>query len=276
MGLEYKQMKDTLYSQHQTQTGQTAPTIAPFEFNQEVVQVFADMIQRSVPGYGMSIELSVVLAAQFCKAGAHIYDLGCSLGACSLAIAHHSAVPPLSITAVDISIPMLKDLQKTVTSLYPNAVMTQKNPDTELLVQYKDILQRHSLKLEHADITSYTFQPCDLVLLNYVLQFIELSQREALLTAIFSALKPGAALLLSEKIELELPDDHQLIDKLHLGFKSLQGYSELEIHSKRTALENVLTPEKLQTHLARLKQIGFKQVITLGYHLNFVNILAIK
>lgn len=270
-------MKDTLYREHKNKnaTTHTSPIIAPFEFNQEVVQVFEDMIQRSVPGYGASIELAVVLAAQYCKAGAHIYDLGCSLGACSLAIAHHNAVPPLSITAVDVSIPMLEGLQKALASIQHLSENICSAPPLFPL-HYDAINNRHHLTLEHADITTFTYEPCDLILLNYVLQFIPLETRADLLKSLFKALKPGGALLLSEKIQLGKEEDHQLVDQLHLGFKSLQGYSELEIHGKRTALENVLISETLEVHIQRLQEIGFKQVIPVGYHLNFVNILAVK
>ena len=49
---------------------------------------------------------------------------------------------------------------------------------------------------------------------------------------------------LSEK--LAFPDQHQtILDTLYYDYKRANGYSELEISQKRTALENVLIPESL-------------------------------
>ena len=48
-----------------------------FSFNDAVVDVFPDMIQRSVPGYGTVVRLSGILCEQYAQKGTHIYDLGC-------------------------------------------------------------------------------------------------------------------------------------------------------------------------------------------------------
>ncbi len=49
-------------------------------------RVFPDMIRRSVPGYGIIINMIGTLAAQRVKTDTRCYDLGCSLGAAALAI----------------------------------------------------------------------------------------------------------------------------------------------------------------------------------------------
>ena len=51
-----------------------------FAFDQAVVDVFPDMIQRSVPGYQTIINLCGELAARYVRPGSNCYDLGCSLG----------------------------------------------------------------------------------------------------------------------------------------------------------------------------------------------------
>ena len=53
---------------------------ATFSFNDAVVDVFPDMIQRSVPGYGTVVRMSGILSEQYAQEGTYIYDLGCSLG----------------------------------------------------------------------------------------------------------------------------------------------------------------------------------------------------
>ena len=82
-----------------------------FAFDQAVVDVFPDMIQRSVPGYQTIINLCGELAARFVQADSNCYDLGCSLGASSLAIRQQIDQPGVSIIAVDNSAAMLERCQ---------------------------------------------------------------------------------------------------------------------------------------------------------------------
>ena len=51
-----------------------------FSFNDSVVDVFPDMIQRSVPGYSTVVRMTGVLAEQYAQPGTCVYDIGCSLG----------------------------------------------------------------------------------------------------------------------------------------------------------------------------------------------------
>lgn len=72
--LSTEQNKDTLYAQAHEAVG-------AFQFDESVVAVFPDMIQRSVPGYQTILtgigELTKVHALE----NSNLYDLGCSLGA---------------------------------------------------------------------------------------------------------------------------------------------------------------------------------------------------
>ena len=72
-------MKDTI---HQSLTN----SVKPFEFDKQVVDVFPDMILRSVPGYPLTISMISIMADKFFQPGTNIYDLGCSLGTVSIAI----------------------------------------------------------------------------------------------------------------------------------------------------------------------------------------------
>ena len=51
-----------------------------------------------------------------------------------------------------------------------------------------------------ADVTKVDFEPCDVIILNYCLQFVPISQRPHLLRRLYAALKPGGSLYLSEKV----------------------------------------------------------------------------
>ena len=70
--------------------------IKDFAFDKQVVEVFPDMIKRSVPGYNTIIDTIGRLSQKYVTDNSNIYDLGCSLGAATLAMRSHS--DPLQIT----------------------------------------------------------------------------------------------------------------------------------------------------------------------------------
>ncbi len=114
------------------------------------------------------------------------------------------------------------------------------------------------------------------VVLNFTLQFVPADDRETVLQNICHATCPGGALLLSEKISFADDAQQRLLTQLHHDFKRAHGYSDLEIAQKRTALEKRLIPETLDTHLSRLRSVGFQTVAPWYQCFNFVSVLAIK
>ena len=100
--------------------------------------------------------------------------------------------------------------------------------------------------------------------------------RDAVIETLYAALEPGGVLVLSEKI---MAGDEQenawLVERYH-DFKRANGYSDLEISQKRTALENVLVPDSLATHHERLARAGFSRSLTWFQFLNFASLIAFK
>ena len=238
---------DTLFSD---------PIRAPgrFRFDSAVVDVFPDMIRRSVPGYETVIALCGLLAERFVQPDSNVYDLGSSLGATSFAIREKIAADDCRIIAVDNSSAMLERC----------AELLNEAPGTA------------SVDLVEADIREIEFENASMVTLNYTLQFIPIEDRLALLTRIANAMRPGGILVLSEKVLF--PDEalNALNIDLHHDFKRAHGYSDLEISQKRTALENVLIPDEVEEHIERLRRVGFDEVYLCFRCFNFVSYLAIK
>jgi len=226
-----------------------------FQFDERVADVFPDMIQRSVPGYAMMISTIGILAAKYAQANSHCYDLGCSLGAVSLAMRQRISQPGCDIIAVDNSQAMIDRGQ-------------------ELLA--RDRTSTMPVNMVCADLQAIDIENASVVVLNLTLQFIPLIERLALIKRIYQGLNPGGILLLSEKIAFEEPGRQQLQDELHLDFKRANGYSDLEISQKRTALENVLIPETLACHQQRLQEAGFNFSDIWFQCFNFVSLVAIK
>lgn len=238
---------DQLYAHPQAE-------LSKFRFDEPVVQVFPDMIKRSVPGYSQIIAMTGLIGKRFAQDNSVIYDLGCSLGASSLAIRQQVQASNCRIIGIDSSAAMLSRAK-----------------------QYLDMQDSSiDLSLEQADICQYDYQPCSFVAVNLTLQFIAVAERLPLLQRLATACLPGAALLLTEKVCFADPVEQQLMTDLHHDFKRANGYSELEISQKRQAIDNVLLPESMDQHCQRLLQAGFQRVLPWYRNLNFVSFLAIK
>ena len=225
-----------------------------FVFDKAVVDVFPDMIQRSVPGYQTIINLCGELAARFVQPNSNCYDLGCSLGASSFAMQREIAQPDVRIIAVDNSAAMLERCQLLLKS-------TVSDVPVELL---------------EADICDIEISNASLVVMNFTLQFIAVEQRQALLEKIYAGLNPGGCLVISEKLLFEPEPLNTLLSELHHQFKRAQGYSDLEISQKRDSIENVLIPETLDAHIQRIKACGFNSASPWFQCFNFASLVAVK
>ena len=228
--------------------------VGGFRFDEKVAQVFPDMIRRSVPGYGHVIGSSGLIAKRYAQPNTVIYDLGCSLGATTLAIANQVTTAGCRIIAVDNSEAMLAQAQSTLSDRLVDPL---------------------PIDWVYSDISTMTFEPCSVVALNFTLQFIPQDKREKLLRDIHQALCPGGALILAEKIIQEDAQSQETLNELHLDFKRANGYSELEISGKRQAIENVLVPETAKAHIDRLTRAGFQEVTEFFHCLNFKAWIAI-
>jgi len=229
-------------------------TVNDFAFDEAVARVFPDMIQRSVPGYTTIIPMIGLITEKYALDDSVCYDLGCSLGASTLAMRHGLKQKSCKLVGVDNSPSMIERCHHYVE-------LDNDTTPVELLC---------------ADIRDLSFEPCSVVTLNFTLQFLAKEERAVLLQKISDALLPGGALILSEKIELDNSTAQSQLEQLHWLFKKANGYSDLEISQKRTAIENVLIPETTKEHLKRLTDCGFSSANNWYQCFNFTSILAIK
>ena len=232
--------------------------LVDFNFDEKVARVFPDMINRSVPGYASIIAMTGILAAEFYQPDSCCYDLGCSLGASSLAMAKAIDDVSASIIAVDNSEAMVHQAQQ----------LFQQSQINDSIIQ--------QIKFICADINRVSIDNASVVVMNFTLQFIPPEQRSQLLQKIYQGMKEGGVLILSEKLNFTDTAQQQLLIDMHHFFKKANGYSELEISQKRQALENVLLPETLEQHRQRLTDAGFKQTEQWFQCFNFVSMIAIK
>ena len=228
--------KDTIYA---------APMdlVDAFCFDEHVVAVFDDMMQRSVPSYAEFLKCVHMVASQL-PDNAIVYDLGCSLGSASLQVLAAAGERGVQMHSVDAAAAMLQRLEQRLRGH-----------------QYAQ-----HIELIHADMQSLDFKDADCIILGYTLQFLPIDQRDALIQAIYSALRSkNGHLLLAEKTKSSAK-----VQALYEKFKQLNGYSTLEIAQKHQALANVLYPESKQQHQHRLQQAGFSQQYIMLQMLQFV------
>jgi tRNA (cmo5U34)-methyltransferase len=213
------------------------------------------MIQRSVPGYSTMISTIGILAAKYAQPNSRCYDLGCSLGAASLSMRQRINQPGCKVIAVDNSEAMVER-------------------GLELLAS--DSSSRVPVEMVCADIQDIVIEDASVVVLNFTLQFIPLDDRLALITRIYQGLKPGGVLILSEKMAFDDQVKQDFHTEAHHDFKRANGYSDLEISQKRTALDRVMIPESLTCHKQRLQKAGFPMSEVWFQCFNFASMVAIK
>lgn len=226
----------------------------PFRFDAEVARVFPDMIRRSVPGYTTVISMSGLLAGRYATAGSNLYDLGCSLGASTLAMRQNVRAADCCIVAVDNAPAMLDRCRSVIDS------------DTH----------ETRVELVQADIADIPVVDASVVVLNFTLQFIPPARRGDVMLRIHEGLRPGGILVLSEKVAFADPQLDALNIDLHHQFKREHGYSDLEIAQKRNAIDNVLIPETLDTHRERASAAGFVSCDVWFQCFNFASLIALK
>lgn len=210
--------------------------IVDFVFDTEVAAAFTDMIRRSVPGYEVVVPMTGLLAAKALAQTDNpvVYDLGCSLGATTMAVLRACDDPLLQVQAVDNSAAMLD--------------------------RARELVSDPRVSFVEADISNLEFNPCSVVLMNWIAQFLQPRVRLDVLRRIREQLVPEGVLIVSEKIRFDDPAEQDYCEAAHLDFKRANGYSELEVSQKRAALENVMIIDTESEHRQRFADAGFASV----------------
>lgn len=226
--------RDTYYR------NQTPRDLVDFAFDAGVTRVFPDMIRRSVPGYDLLLPMTGVIARDYLRPGTACYDIGCARGATLQAIHAWADTTGVRCIGIDTAPAMI------------DACAALDLPDTRFLL---------------ADATTHDYEPASFVALNYTLQFLDPAARTPLLARLCDSL--DGALVLAEKVHRTDATTQARLTGWHEAFKRANGYSDLEIAAKRSALEDVMrtdTPELIER---RLIDAGFRSVTRWFHALNF-------
>lgn len=239
--------KDELYKQ-------SIEKIPPFQFNQQVAQVFDNMAMRSIPFYESIQKLIAQIIQEKYTYQGIIYDLGCSTGNTLYSIAHKLDSEKLKLVGIDSSPDMLHQA-------------------TDKLANYK---LKGIIQLKEGDICETSTPDAECFILNYILQFIPKEEKLPFLKQLYDALPTGGFILLSEKIQFQNAKTEALFTQLYYTFKAEQGYSELEIAQKREALESTLTPLTQSQLTTMALEVGFTEVTPFFQWTVFSSFLMVK
>jgi len=225
-----------------------------FRFDAAVVNVFDDMVVRSVPMYLEFQRMITEIANDFVRPDTSLYDLGCSTGTTFLSL-NNVIDKSVRFVGIDDSQEMLESCRK---NLIDNGVT-------------------RPFELQLADLNrDVVINNASVVVLCLTLQFVRPINRLKLIKSIYDQLNPQGCIILIEKILGETNDFNRKFIRYYYDMKRRNNYDEMEIAQKREALENVLIPYKLSENVQLLLESGFQSCETFFKWYNFSGLVAIK
>ena len=204
-------MNDPTCSKRDAVFATTAARGGDFEFNEQVAEVFDDMLARSVPLYFEQQHMVMELARKFWIEGTRIYDLGCSTATTLVNIARELG-PSSQLVGYDNSPAMLERAGKKI---------ADSGMDNRIELRLGDLDGNpQDLDLSNAGVVT----TC------WTLQFIRPARRERLIRFISDNLVDGA-LIVTEKVLTKHKTMNNHFIEFYYEYKRRNGYSDGEIHA---------------------------------------------
>jgi tRNA (cmo5U34)-methyltransferase len=214
-----------------------------FEFDDEVSRIFPDMAQRSIPMYHEAHRAHVAMLASFLATGIRtVLDIGASRGAFfkhlkdNSVLNSHISTGYLRLTAMDASETMCQLLRQE----HPEVEVYQDN-----LIGYDQLAGWRKDKLY------------DVVVLNYVLQFVPPEHQRVAMQEVMRRVAPGGYLLFGHKERLGGLVG-QLAQEEYVEFRVRNGYTREEITAKTAALKGSQFTLTNDTIMDWLRHSGFE------------------
>ncbi|HEX2976748.1 MAG TPA: carboxy-S-adenosyl-L-methionine synthase CmoA [Bacteroidales bacterium] len=225
-----------------------------FKFDSSVVNVFDDMVVRSVPMYLEIQRMITEIACDYAKAGTSLYDLGCSTGTTLISL-NTVLDPSVKFVGIDDSDEMLESCRKN----------------------FEERNITRSYELLNNDLNrQFSISNASVVVLCLTLQFIRPINRHKLLRSLREQINPGGCLIIVEKVLCENTEFNRRFIKYYYDLKRRNNYDDMEIAQKREALENVLIPYKITENQQLITEAGFTSCETFFKWYNFSGIVAVK
>lgn len=217
-----------------------------------VAQTFAGHVRRSVPLYEEGHDVICRISDYFVQKNSRIYDLGTSTGQLLAKLAaRHETKKGVMFVGIDCEKSMIEEARKT-------------------------IAESRSVRLQVGDINLWDYEPCDLIVSYYTIQFVPPRMRQDLINRLYQSLNWGGAFLLFEKVRAPDARFQDMCTGIYTDFKLENGFSEAEIINKGRSLKGILEPFSTNGNLEMLRRAGFVDIMTMIKYVNFEGFLAIK
>ena len=223
-------------------------------FDENVTEVFDNMLERSIPDYLNMRSLVTSLVENYQTENSCVMDLGCSTGG-AIHDAIKSSVSSTKFVGLEISKPMLEKAR----------------------FKLRKYIQLGKVEITECDLRSdFPDHRNSVVLSILTLQFIPIEYRQQIITNVFNSIEPGGAFVFVEKILGDDSTGNQVLEKLYYSMKGENGYTEEQIKTKRKSLEGVLVPVTSTWNEDMMYKSGFKSVQKFWQQLNFAGWVAFK
>ena len=230
--------------------------MADWKFGGDTPKSFDEHVSKSVPLYYEGHDLICDLSDFFVKADSVVYEIGCSTGTLICKISeHNSGKSAARFIGVDVEPDMIEFAEN-------------KYARNESGISNVEFLVENALAME--------FEPCDMIICYYTIQFIKPSARQDLVDKIYQKLNWGGAFLLFEKVRGADARFQDIVTALYTDYKIRMGYKPEDIVSKSRSLKGVLEPFSTQGNIDMLNRAGFVDINTIQKYLCFEGFLAIK
>jgi len=225
---------------------------AAWTFDGKVADTFVDHIKHSVPLYVEGHDLVCQLSDYFVASTSTVYELGTSTGELLRKVAKHNAHRDgARFIGLDTVAPMVDKAREHCA-------------DTP------------SISIVEDDARHFEFEPADLIISYYTMQFIPPRDRQQLFDKLYNALNWGGALIMFEKVRAPDARFQDMMVGMYNEFKLSQGFDCEEIIGKTRSLKGVLEPFSTQGNLDLFTRAGFKDVTTVMKYICFEGFIAIK
>jgi len=217
-------------------------------FDEEVSGVFDTHIRKSLPFYEEFQSLIGTISKGVLTNGSLVYDIGTATGEVILSIHKENQTKKITYVGIDNSASMLKKAEEKCKNI-------------------------ERVRFHNETAENFNYEPSDLIVAAFALQFIHSEKRVPLLQKIKASLKENACFILCEKIKFECQFTNSLIEKIHENWK-LKFFTQEEVQAKKKSLINVMFPVSFEENMNSLKSVGFTCINPVFQWGNFVCILA--
>lgn len=227
-----------------------------WKFDENVVNCFDDMLERSIPQYGIMRKAVFNLGCKILDKHKNktILDIGCSNGLALEPFVHKYGALA-RFRGIDVSEPMIKEAKE----------------------RFQGYINTNIVHIQNLDLRNdFPIDIYSLIMSVLTIQFIPIEYRQNIIQNIYDNLYDGGCFIMVEKVLGNCSILNNIMIEEYLSLKENNGYSKEQIERKRLSLEGVLVPMTSNWNIDLLKQAGFKKIDVFWRWMNFEAYICIK